>query len=340
VTEAASDAPVELTDTEKSAVVMTLIGQEAAAQVVRLLSQPEINRLSMAMTRLSNVSKRTAAAVLQEFADVLRQDGSLGVDCEDYVREVLERALGVEKADGLLGRLKQGGYADGLEAVKWQDPRDLAEMIKAEHPQIVAMISAYLEPEQAQAVMEHLPDELVEQVIPRLAVLEALPPSAVQELSDAFEHLLAGQPEQARVSVGGVEVAAKLLNRIGSSRAERVLGTIGTVDPELAQALTDHMFVFEDLFEIDDRSFQMLLRAVDQKLLVSALKGANAKLQDKVLRNLSQRAAGMLKEEIEARGPMRVAEIETARKDILAVAQALERDGNIMLRTPSADLIS
>ena len=340
MTEAASSAPADLTDTEKSAVVMTLIGQETAAEVVKLLSQPEVNRLSMAMTRISNVSKSAAASVLREFVDVMRQDSSLGVDGENYARGVLERALGAEKADRLLGRLKQGGYADGIEAVKWQDPRDLAEMIRTEHPQIVAMISAYLEPEQAQALMEHLPDELVEQVVPRLAVLDALPPSAIQELSEAFEHLLAGEPQQTRVSVGGVDVAAKLLNRIGPPRAERVLETIGNIDPELARALTDRMFVFEDLFEIDDRSMQILLRAVDQKLLVSALKGTAAKLQDKVSRNLSQRAAQMLKEEIEARGPMRVAEIDAAKKEILAAAQALEREGKIMLRSQSADLVS
>lgn len=340
MTEPATNAPVDLTDIEKSAVVMMLIGQENAAQVVKFLSQPEINRLSLAMSQISMVPKNTAASVLREFADLMRHDGSLGVGGEEYVREVLEKALGADKADHLLGRLKQGGYAAGIDAVKWQDPRDLAEMIKTEHPQIVAMISAYLEPEQAQALMQHLPDELVEQVIPRLAVLDALPPTAIEELSESLEHLLAGEPQQARVSVGGVDVAAKILNRIGGPRAGRVLSTIGSVDPELAQVLTDRMFVFEDLFEIDDRSFQILLRTVDQKLLVSALKGAVPGLQDKVLRNLSQRAAQMLREEIEARGPMRLAEIEAAKKEILGAAQALEREGKIMLRTQSADLVS
>src|SRR5262249_19737719 len=139
-----SSAPVDLTDTEKSAVVMTLIGQETAAQVVKLLSQPEVNRLSMAMTRISNVSKGAAATLLREFVYVMKQDSGLGVNGEDYVRGVLETALGTEQADRLLGRLKRGGYADGIEAVKWQDPRDLADMFKTEHPQIVAMISAYL----------------------------------------------------------------------------------------------------------------------------------------------------------------------------------------------------
>jgi len=245
VTEPPSSTPVDLTDAEKSAVVMALIGQDTAAEVVKLLSQPEINRLSVAMTQISNISKNTAASVLREFADVMRQDSALGVDGEGYIREVLERALGPEKADSLLGRLKHGGYSSGIEAVKWQDPRDLAEMIRTEHPQIVAMISAYLQPEQAQTLIQYLPDELVEQVIPRLAVLDALPPSAIEELNESLEHLLAGEPQKARVAGGGIDVAAKILNRIGTTRAERVLSAIGQADPKLAQILGDHMFVFE-----------------------------------------------------------------------------------------------
>ena len=339
MTEAASSMPADLTEIEKSAVVMMSIGQDTAAQVVKFLSQPEINRLSVAMTRISGVSQSTARAVLQEFAELMRRESAIGIGAEDYVRAVLEKALGTEKADQLVGRLQQGDYSAGIEAIKWQDPRALAELIKSEHPQIVAMIAAYLEAEQAQSLIHHLPDELVEQVIPRLAVLDTLPPTAIQELNESLEHLLTAKPQQARVSVGGVGVAAKLLNRIGNDRAGRILSTIQGVDPALAQTLTDRMFVFEDLFAIDDRGFQMLLRGVDQKLLVSALKGAAPELQDKVLRNLSQRAAEMLREEIEARGPMRLSEIEAAKKEIMAAAQALERDGKIMLRAQAADLV-
>ena len=340
MTEAASSAPAELSEIEKTAVVIMSIGQDTAAQVVKHLSQPEISRLSAAMARISKIPKSTAASVMQEFAELMRQESAIGIDGEDYLRGVLEKALGAEKANTLFGRLKRGDYASGIEAVKWQDPRDLAEMIKSEHPQIVAMIAAHLEPEQAQQLIQHLPDELVEQVVPRLAVLDALPPTAMQELSESLEHLLSAEPLQARVSVGGVEMAAKILNRIGQKRAERLLSAIANADPQLAQVIADHMFVFEDLFEIDDRSLQILLRAVDQKLLVSALKGAPAALQDKVLRNLSQRAAQMLREEIEARGPMRLAEVEAAKKEILAAAQSLEREGKIMLRPQSADLVS
>lgn len=340
MTEPALDKPADLTEVEKSAVVMMSIGQEAAAEVVKFLSQPEINLLSRAMARISSVAKNSAASVLQEFVAVLRQESSIGIGAEDYVRGVLEKALGTEQADRFANGLKQGRYSAGIEAVKWQDPRALAEMIKSENPQIVAMISAHLEPEQAKTLMEHLPDELVEQVIPRLAVLDAIPPTAIQELNESLEHLLAGGPPRARISVGGVDVAAKILNSIGAERAGRVLDTIGNIDRELAQVLSDNMFVFEDLFTIDDRSFQILLRAVDQKLLVSALKGTTLELRDKVLRNLSQRASEILREEIEARGPMRLAEVDAAKKELVAAAKALEREGKVILRTSPGDLVS
>jgi flagellar motor switch protein FliG len=340
VTETISSEPDDITNTDKSAMLMILVGQETAAQVVKFLSQPEINRLSMAMSRISGVPRHAATAVLREFSDLMRHDDSLGIGGgETYLQGVLEKALGSEKAGRFLGRLKQGAYQAGLDEVKWHDPRDLAEMIKTEHPQIVAMIAAHLEPEQAQILMRHLPDDLVEHVIPRLAMLDALAPSAIAELSESLENLLAARPGEVRVSVGGIDIAAKILNRLGGARADRILATIHTVDPELSGLLGERMFVFEDLFEIDDRSFQMLLRAIDQRLLVVALKGAASGLQDKVLRNMSQRASQMLREEIDARGPVRQADIDEARKQILASAQALERDGKILLRG-QADLVS
>ena len=339
MTEAPSNKPVRLSDVEKSAVVMMSIGQETAAEVMKLLSQPEVSRLSVAMAKVPSISISALASVLQEFADRVTQDSSLGIGAEEYVYGVLEKALGREKADRLVGRLQQGGTV-GIEAIKWQDPHALAEIVKAEHPQIVAMIFAHLEPEQAQGLIQHLPDELVEQVIPRLAMLDAIPPTAIQELSESIEHLLAREPQQARISVGGVDVAAKILNRLGADRAERILGSIKDIDPELAQALSENMFVFEDLFEVDDRSLQILLRSVDQKQLAVALKGASAASLDKVLRNLSQRSGEMLREEIEARGPMRLAEVEAAKREIVAAAQALAQEGKIILRADPGDLVA
>jgi flagellar motor switch protein FliG len=342
VIEALLDEPTELglTDLEKSAVVMLSIGEEAAAEVMKHMTQLEINLLSLAMARISGISKTEVTAVYQEFIDTMLQETSIGIGSSVYIHGVLERALGTEKAERLAGRLNQGDYFAGIEAVQLQDPRVLAEMIKSEHPQIVAMIFAYLEPEQADALIQHLPAELVDQVIPRLATLDSIPPAAVRELNDAIEDLLAGEAQHVRVSVGGVGLAAKILNRIDAERVQVILGQIKEVDAELAQQIENSMFVFEDLTRLDDRNFQMLLRSVDQKLLASALKGADAKLLDKVMRNLSQRSAEMLREEISARGPMRVTEIDAAKREIVAIAQRLEREGTIILPTDATDMVS
>jgi len=340
VTEAVLSNRAQLSDVEKSAVVMLSIGEEAAAEVMKHMTQLEINLLSVAMARIANVSKAEVTTVFEEFVDVMLQETSIGIGAENYVRNVLEQALGPEKAERLAGRLNQGDYFAGIEAVQLQDPRVLAEMIKSEHPQIVAMIFAYMEPEQADALIQYLPPELVEQVIPRLATLDSIPPAAIRELNESIEDLLAGEAQQVRVSVGGVNMAAKILNRIDTTRVEAILQQIGTVDADLAQAIQNNMFVFEDLMRIDDRNFQMLLRSIDQKLLASALKGADPKLLEKVMTNLSQRSAEMLKEEVAARGPMRVSEIDEAKREIVATAQRLEREGTIMLPTDAGDLIT
>jgi flagellar motor switch protein FliG len=329
-----------LSDVEKSAVVMLSIGESAAAEVMKHMSQLEINLLSVAMARISSISRAECASVFQEFIDTMLQESSIGIGSAQYVHGVLEQALGPEKAERLAARLNQGDYFAGIEAVQLQDPRVLAEMIKSEHPQIVAMIFAYMEPEQADALIQFLPHELVEQVIPRLATLESIPPAAIRELNESIEDLLAGEAQQVRVSVGGVGMAAKILNRIDQPRVEGILKNIGSIDPELAQRIERSMFVFEDLVRIDDRNFQIMLRAVDQKLLASALKGADPKMLEKVLRNLSQRSAEMLREEISARGPMRVTEIEEARREIVATAQRLEREGTIILPTDAGDLVT
>ncbi|MGH7095032.1 MAG: flagellar motor switch protein FliG [Stellaceae bacterium] len=340
MTETVLSRRANLNEIEKSAVVMMSIGDDAAAQVMKFLSQLEINQLSVAMARISNVSKGAVTSVYQEFIDLMLQETSIGIGADAYIRGVLEKALGTDKAQRLVGRLRQGDYFAGIEAIQWQDPRVLAEMIKLEHPQIVAMIFAYLEPEQVDELIRFLPDDLVEQVIPRLATLDSIPPNAIRELNESIEDLLAGESQQARVSVGGVNMAAKILNRIDNTRVEAIIKQIASVDAELAQRIEHSMFVFEDLIRVDDRNFQILLRSVDQKLLVSALKGANPALQNKVLSNLSQRAAEMLRDDIGARGPMRVAEVEAAKREIVGTAQRLEREGAIILRTDPTEVVS
>jgi flagellar motor switch protein FliG len=331
--------PAELTDTEKSAIVMMSIGQDEAAQVMKFLSPREINCLSTAMARLTGVSQVEAEVVFKEFTDLMLQQTAIGAGAEEFLRGALEKALGPDRAAELVERIKHGGDSNGIEAVKGQNPRSIADMIKAEHPQIGAMILAYLDAGQAQEVIHHLPDAVVDQIIPRLATLDSIPPAALRELNEALKDVLATD-SQHQVSVGGVKAAASILNRVESARSQNVLTMIKEVDPDLAQRIFDNMFVFDDLGAVDDRNFQILLREVDQNLLVPALKGAEPALRDKVFRNLSQRSADSLREEIDAKGPMRLTEVEAAQKEIIAAAQRLEAEGKIILRTDANELVA
>jgi flagellar motor switch protein FliG len=331
----------ELSDINKAAILMTLVGQKEAAEVIKHLEPREINRLASAMARLPKVAKGSADTVFQEFASLMNEQTASGVGIEEYLRGALVEALGEKRASGLLERLMHGGDSAGIEAVKWQDPRVVAELIRAEHPQIVAMILAYMEGEQAIEVVQHLPDELVEQVIPRLATLDMIPPTAIQELNDALQDQLVGESPQVRLTtVGGVKAAAEILNQFDGSRSQTMLNAIKRHDAELAQRIYDNMFVFADLADVDDRSIQALLREIDQNLLVPAMKGVDEGLRDKIFRNLSQRAAQSLQEEIETKGPMRLAEVEAAQRQILVAAQALEAEGKINLRVEAKDLVA
>ncbi|MBV9826677.1 MAG: flagellar motor switch protein FliG [Alphaproteobacteria bacterium] len=329
-----------LSDIEKAAVVLLSVGQDAAAEVMKLMTEPEINTLSLAMARISKVPQAAVGEVFQEFSDLMLQETSLGIGADAYVQGVLEKALGPGRAKRMVGRLQHDEPMAGIEAVQWQDPRVLAESIKNEHPQIVAMIFAYLEPEQVDALLRYLPQDLVEQVIPRLATLDTIPPTAIRELNEAIEDLLSGDIQQNRVAVGGVTVASKILKRLDEAAIDKIIEQVREVDPELGQKLADSMFAFEDLIQMDDRNFQVMLRAVDQRLLVSALKGTDPAMQNKVLRNLSQRAAEMLRDEMGARGPMRAADVEAAKRDIVEIARRLADEGKIMLGNESDQMVA
>jgi flagellar motor switch protein FliG len=331
----------DLNDLEKAAILMTLVGQKEAAEVIKHLEPREINRLASAMARLPKVAKDAAENVFQEFASLMNEQTAVGVGVEEYLRGALVEAIGEKRASGLLERLMHGGDTAGIEAVKWQDPRVVAELIRGEHPQIVAMILAYMDSDQAMLVVQQLPDELVEQVIPRLATLDMIPPNALQELNEALKDQLVGESPQVRLTtVGGVKAAAEILNQFDGSRSQNMLNSIKQYDAELAQRIYDNMFVFADLVDVDDRSIQTLLREVDQNLLVPALKGVDDSLREKIFRNMSQRAAEGLKEEIETKGPMRLAEVEAAQRQILVAAQSLEAEGKINLRVEAKDLVA
>jgi flagellar motor switch protein FliG len=336
-----ASGPSNLSPAEKAAVLMMALGEADAAEVIKFLSPREVNRLSGAIARLNKVPKVAIETVMGEFVARIRDETAIGLGVTDYLRGALGKALGEERASALLERIMNGGDAAGIEAVKWEDPRVVAEMIREEHPQIIAMILAYVEPEQAQDIMQALPDGVIEQVIPRLATLEVIPPSAVRELNEALEDQLSGDSQQVRLSnVGGIKAAAEILNRFEASRAQSVLERIKTMDAELSQRIYDNMFVFHDLLEVDDRSIRTLLQEINQAVLVSALKGVDGELRDKIMHNMSERAGASLKEEIDAKGPVRVSEVEAAQKEIITIAKRLEQEGRVILRTDAKDMVA
>jgi flagellar motor switch protein FliG len=270
--------------------------------------------------------------VLIEFNAAVESGTSVGVGGDEFVRKVLLNALGEEKAAGVLDRISPGGQRKGLEGLKWMDAKQVAEIIRAEHPQIIAIVLSYLEPEQSADVLACLPVEHHADLVMRVATLDGIHPSALQELDDMMERQFALTGAGGKSSaLGGLRVAAEMVNLLDSSVGTALMTDIGKSDEGLSQKIQDLMFVFEDLLEIDDRGMQELLRQVPADKLLIALKGADETFKTKVFKNMSQRAAEMLKGDLEAKGPVRLADVEMAQKEILLAARKLADEGTIQL---------
>jgi flagellar motor switch protein FliG len=284
------------------------------------------------MASLSNVSRDEVRDVLGDFTTAVESQTSLGVGSEDFVRKVLVKALGEEKAASLKDRISLGGQRKGLDALKWMDAKQVAEIIRNEHPQIIAIVLSYLEPEQSAEVLACLPEALRSDLVMRVATLDGIQPSALQELDEMMEKQFAGGGTTGKSSsMGGLRVAAEMLNLMDSAVGNNIMGDIGKTDEGLSQKIQDLMFVFDDLLEIDDRGMQELLRQVPADKLLIALKGADETFKAKVFKNMSQRAAEMLKGDLEAKGPVRLADVEAAQKEILLAARKLADEGTINL---------
>jgi flagellar motor switch protein FliG len=269
--------------------------------------------------------------VFDEFVDVLAQPSALGSGADEYVRAVLTQALGEERASSLIDRILLGRNTSGLDTLKWMEPRAIAELVRNEHPQIIAIVMAHLDGDQAAEVLKCLPDRVRVDVLLRLATLDGIPPHALNELNDVMARQFAGSQNLKSSSVGGVKVAANILNFMDSGQDEVILGAIGAVDSELGTRIRDLMFVFDNLADIDDRAMQSVLREVPGERLALALRGAEARVREKITGNMSQRAAEILIEDMEARGPVRLAEVEAAQKEILAIVRRMADNGEIQL---------
>ncbi|WP_199244560.1 flagellar motor switch protein FliG [Lysobacter panacisoli] len=320
-----------MTGVQRAAVVLLSLGEQQAAEVLKHMSAKEVQKLGLAMTSVSGVSRESVGKVIDQFVDNLAQPSGLGSGADEYVRAVLVQALGEERASSLIDRILLGRNTSGLDTLKWMEPRAIADLVRNEHPQIIAIVMAHLESDQAAEALKCLPDRVRADVLLRIATLDGIPPNALNELNDVMARQFAGAQNLKSSSVGGVKVAANILNFMDSGQDEMILGTIGEIDNELGVRIRDLMFVFDNLAEIDDRAMQAVLREVPNDKLAVALRGADGKVREKITANMSQRAAEILVEDMEARGPVRLAEVEAAQKEILAMVRKMADAGTIQL---------
>ncbi|HHC71662.1 MAG TPA: flagellar motor switch protein FliG [Thiotrichales bacterium] len=332
-----SEAIQDLNGTQRAAVLLMTIGEERAAEVLKLMGPKEVQRIGSAMATLTNVTKAQVERVLDEFSAVVREQTGFGIGNEDYVRKMLINALGEDKAAGVIDRILLGGSSKGLEALKWMDPRAVAEVIRLEHPQIIAIVLSYLEPDHAAEVLSLLPERTRPDIVMRIASLDGIQPQALRELDEILERQFSGGNAVQSSSVGGVKTAANILNFVESSAESEIMEMVTEVDTELAERIQDLMFVFDNLKEVDGRGIQTLLREVSSDTLVLALKGADDALKEHIFSNMSKRAAEMLRDDLEARGPVKLSDVEAAQKEILAVARRLADSGDLVLGGKGGD---
>lgn len=327
------DATAQIPGTDRAAILLLTLGEQYASEVLKHMGPKEVQKLGSSMAALSNVSKDQVGTVLAEFCTTVDNQTALGVGSEDYIRNVLVKALGEDKAGGVIDRILTGSNSKGLEALKWMEPRAVAEIIRLEHPQIIAIVLSYLDSDQSAEVLALFPERVRVDVLLRVATLDGIQPSALHELDEIMERQFSGNNTSnvKSSSVGGIKTAANILNNMDSSVETALLEKVKESDAELGQKIQDHMFVFENLLEVDDRGIQTLLREVSSENLLLALKGADQAMKDKVFKNMSKRAAEMLRDDLEAKGPVKLSEVETAQKEILTVARRMADAGQLAL---------
>ncbi|MCS6811214.1 MAG: flagellar motor switch protein FliG [Tepidimonas sp.] len=316
---------------QDAAIFLMSLGEEEAAEVFKHFSPKEVQRLGETIARMRVVPKEKVNAVIDRFIREAQSQSLLVSDTDNYVRSVLKRALGEDKAALLIDRILQGGDVSGIESLKWMDPLSVAELLRNEHPQILAAILVHLDQDHAANILKHFTERTRNEVMLRIATLEGIQPTALKDLNEALYQVLAGGDKIRKSSLGGVKTAAEIINLLGASLEASVIDAIREQDPDLAQKIMDKMFTFEDLLKLDNKSLQMVLKEVSSDQLVVALKGASQELRDKILSNMSSRAAEALKEDLESRGPVRLSEVEAQQKEILKVVRRLADEGQIVL---------
>ena len=322
---------------EDAAILLMTLGEENAAEVFKHLSPKEVQKLGETIARMKAVPRDRVESVLERFGTLAGAQSMLVPDNDEYVKAVLRKALGEEKANLLLDRILQGSDISGIQSLKWMEPDVVSELLRHEHPQIAAAILVHLDFDQASSVLKTFPERQRNEVLMRIATLDGIQPSALKDLNEVMSKVLAGGDRLRKSSLGGVKTAAEIINLLGSSVETAVLDYVRDADNELAQKIMDNMFTFDDVDKIDDKGIQALLKEVQSESLVIALKGATPELREKIFKNMSTRAAETLREDLESRGPVRVSEVEAEQKELLKVVRRLADEGQIVLGGTSDD---
>jgi len=321
----------KMTKVDKAAILLLSLGENDAAQVLRHMAPKEVQRVGVAMAQMRNVHREEVEQVMSEFVEIVGDQTSLGVGSDGYIRKMLTQALGEDKANGLIDRILLGGNTSGLDSLKWMEPRAVADVIRYEHPQIQAIVVAYLDPDQAGEVLGHFDHKVRLDIILRVSSLNTVQPAALKELNQILEKQFSGNSNTARTTLGGIKRAADIMNFLDSSIEGQLMDSIREVDGDLSGQIEDLMFVFNNLSDVDDRGIQALLREVSSDVLVLALKGSDEAIKEKIFKNMSKRAAELLRDDLEAKGPVRVSDVETAQKEILTIARRMAEAGEIVL---------
>lgn len=316
---------------EKSAIFLMTLGENEAAEVLKFLEPKEVQKISAAMVTLKNLTRDQISQVFHDFLVDASEMTTIGMDSNTYIRGMLTKALGDDKASGLLDRIMRNSDTSGIESLKWMDPGAVAEMISNEHPQIIATILVHLDPDQAAGILKMLTERTRNDVLMRISTLDGVQPVALHELNDVLGKLLAGGGTAKKSLQGGVAAAAEILNFMGGTLEAEMMESVRSYDPDLAQQIEDKMFVFENIMDIDDRGIQLILREIQSESLIIALKGANEELRERIFKNMSQRAAEMMREDLESKGPVKLSDVEANQKEILKIVRRLSDEGQISL---------
>jgi flagellar motor switch protein FliG len=322
---------------EDAAILLMTIGQDHASEVFKFLSPKEVQKVGEAMARLKSVARERVDSVIVRFNTTKDEQYTLVSDTDEYISQVLRKALGEDKAGMLIDRILGGRDVSGIESLKWMDALSIAEMLRNEHPQIIASILVHLERDQASGVLKNLTERQRNDVLLRIATLDGIQPQALLELNAVLAKVLQGGDKIKKSTLGGTKATAEILNFLGTAVETAAVESIREVDADLAQKILDQMFTFDDVIDIDDRGIQAILREVQSESLIVALKGADQTLREKIFKNMSTRAAEMLREDLESKGPVRLSEVEAEQREILKVVRRLVDEGQIQLGGSGGD---